>query len=357
MKTIYFDEAGFTGSDLTNESQPYFTVGSACFSDAEIQQLESDLQLAGKKELHFNELYQKKSGQNKIIRVLSHPLIDADHIKFGVADKRYCIYAQMVDTIIETYVYSLNDNLYKNRGNLIMAFCLYTFAVNHPEQAFVKDFEKAFVQMIRKQDEDSVAEFYLTVAFLQSLPDTNESFKELLNLILATQATAKDSFTDDPFYLDNTLSIFVDLINDWYRTTGAKSDVKFDNSEPMRTRADMIEKLKNLKTEPKVVGPKGREHVYPLPVGDFQLVDSVDYLGVQIADLIASAFNFLHLNKNPKYDDFRVRLSALSVLKTPSSTLFPATEEFIHDAMKSPYDGSPVDDLASMLGDDEYDNE
>lgn len=357
MSTIYFDEAGYTGSDLTNAYQPYFVVGSACFTDEEISQIETDLQLAGKKELHFKELYKKSSGQNKILKVLMHPLVDDKHIKFGVADKRFCIYAQIVDTLVETLAFSIGQNLYANRGNLILANCLYVFAINHPNQTIVKKFERAFVRMIRTQDDDSIEEFYAFTTILQSLPDTNDSFKDALNMVLATKAITKDSFTNDPFYLDNTLSIFTDLINVWYKDTGIIMNVKFDDSDPMKSRIDIITKLKDLKNKTQIVGPKEREHIYPLPVGEFELVDSNDYLGIQIADLIASAFNFIHLNKNPKHEEFRKKLATMPILSTASSTLFPATAEFLEEAMRTPYEGSPIDDIASMLIDNETDPE
>lgn len=357
MTTIYFDEAGYTGSDLTNDDQPYFVVGSTCFTDEEITELEADLELQGKKELHFKELYKKPSGQNKILKVLSHPLIDDKHLKFGAADKRYCIYAQIVDTIIETLAFNMGQNLYRNRGNLILANCLYVFAINHPDQPLIRKFEKAFVRMIRSQDDESIEKFYALVKELQESPKTRESFKEALNTVLATQAIAKESFADDPFYLDNTLPIFTDLMNAWYKETGKVLNVKFDDSEPMKNRIDLISKLKDLKIETQTVGPKGREHTYPLPVGEFELVDSNDYLGIQIADLIASAVNFVQLNKNPKYDEFRNKLAALKILSTSSSNLFPATPEFLEEAMRTPYDESPVDDIASMLTEDGKDPE
>lgn len=111
MSTIYFDEAGYTGSDLTNEDQPFFVVGSACFTDDELNRIKSDLGISDDTELHFKKLYGSRAGRVQIMSILSHPLMDNTHVKFGIADKRYCIYAQIVDTIIETFAYTLGENL------------------------------------------------------------------------------------------------------------------------------------------------------------------------------------------------------------------------------------------------------
>lgn len=155
----YFDEAGYTGSDLTNVDQPFFSLGSVKYTDDEIQQIKNDLSLNDATELHFKKLYKSSKGQQRIHSLLSHHLVDKEHIKIGIAEKRYCIYAQIVDVLIETMAHSIGENIYANRGNLIMANLLYTFAINHSNQPLVKAFEKAFVYMIREQDDASITGF------------------------------------------------------------------------------------------------------------------------------------------------------------------------------------------------------
>lgn len=86
--------------------------------------------------------------------------MDKKHIKIGIALKRYCVYAQIVDVLIETMANSLGENIYANRTSLVMANLLYTFAVHHPNQKMVEDFEKAFVTVIRNHDAQSIRDFY-----------------------------------------------------------------------------------------------------------------------------------------------------------------------------------------------------
>lgn len=55
-RTLYFDEAGYTGSDLTNSDQPYFILGSVCFRGDELEQLKSDINFNNYgDELHFKK--------------------------------------------------------------------------------------------------------------------------------------------------------------------------------------------------------------------------------------------------------------------------------------------------------------
>ncbi|WP_290088398.1 DUF3800 domain-containing protein [uncultured Duncaniella sp.] len=211
----YFDEAGFTGSDLNNADQPYFCLGSARFTDDEILQIKNDLSLQDDTELHFKKLYKSPSGQKRILALLEHPLMDKKHIKIGIALKRYCVYAQIVDVLIETMANSLGENIYANRTSLVMANLLYTFAVHHPNQKMVEDFEKAFVTVIRNHDAQSIRDFYSKTWELQNSSDTGKEFRNMLGLVTASRFTVADSFTSDKFYLDNTLTVFVGLVFAW----------------------------------------------------------------------------------------------------------------------------------------------
>lgn len=103
MNKIYFDEAGYTGADLTNVSQPYFALASVRFTEEELATIRNDIGLdAYATEMHFKKMHTNWEGRNLLDKLFSHPLLDKKHIKTGVALKRFCIYAQIVDTIIET---------------------------------------------------------------------------------------------------------------------------------------------------------------------------------------------------------------------------------------------------------------
>lgn len=45
MNKIYFDEAGYTGSDLTNVPQPYFALASVRFTEEELATIRNDIGL------------------------------------------------------------------------------------------------------------------------------------------------------------------------------------------------------------------------------------------------------------------------------------------------------------------------
>ena len=61
---LYFDESGYTGADLVNSKQPYFSLASIRITDEEIAQIKKDIGYCEwGKELHF------KSYVIKVIKV------------------------------------------------------------------------------------------------------------------------------------------------------------------------------------------------------------------------------------------------------------------------------------------------
>ena len=130
---LYFDESGYTGPDLTNVSQPYFALASVRMADDEIARLKKDIGYCEwGKELHFKSMYTNPQGRQMLDKIFNHPLLDSNHVLLSFAYKRYCIYAQIVDMLVETRYYNEGINLYEGAVNLVLANGLYYYAIQHP---------------------------------------------------------------------------------------------------------------------------------------------------------------------------------------------------------------------------------
>ena len=170
---VYFDEAGNTGSNITNNDQPYFVLSSVSFTDEELVRLQADV--AFDDELHFVKIKSRWDGRDAIRRLLMHPLFDENHITFQIVDKAFATYAFMVDMLIEPFFkFRLHENLYKERSNVKMANCLYSFAENASMRdatikAYVQDLKKGFEAMMRQQTQEAVEDFFETVNILYTM--------------------------------------------------------------------------------------------------------------------------------------------------------------------------------------------
>ena len=67
---LYFDESGYTGPDLTNSNQPYFSLASIRITNEEIAQIKKDVGYSKwGKELHFRSMYKSYRGQEMLDKI------------------------------------------------------------------------------------------------------------------------------------------------------------------------------------------------------------------------------------------------------------------------------------------------
>ena len=85
---LYFDESGYTGADLVNSKQPYFSLASIRITDEEIAQIKKDIGYCEwGKELHFKSMYKSYQGQKMLDKIFNHALMDSYHILLSFAYK------------------------------------------------------------------------------------------------------------------------------------------------------------------------------------------------------------------------------------------------------------------------------
>ena len=101
IATIYLDESGNTGSNLLDQDQPVFSLASCSFTEKEAQLLSDLVGSQSEHEIHFKRLKRRKPGQDGIIRLMKHALINPDNIKVNIFHKRFMITSKIVDTLIE----------------------------------------------------------------------------------------------------------------------------------------------------------------------------------------------------------------------------------------------------------------
>ena len=341
---LYFDESGYTGPDLTNNSQPYFALASVRITDEEISCIKDDIHYSDwGKELHFKSMYTNPQGRAMLTKIFNHPLMDESHVLPSFAYKRYCIYANMVNILVETMYHNEGLNLYEGAKNLLLANGLYSFAVLHNNKDLVAAFESNFVTMVRKPSVDSVADFYRTTDELINDHNTNPGFREMLLELPLTIHYIKEALSVNKFYIDLTIPLFSVSVQEWYDRTGEKHNVIFDSSEPFYANKAFMEYLRDMDTPETVVGYGKRTHVYPLPVGKMDIAKSHDEFGIQLADLVASALVFALTPRNDKFEKYQNEIRQLSIFQNIKLNIAPSSMDYIQERMKETAEVDPLD--------------
>lgn len=343
---LYFDEAGYTGPDLTNKEQPYFTLASVSMTEDEIVRIKKDIGYdEWGKELHFKSMYTNHQGRVMLDKIFNHTLMDNDHILPSFANKRYCIYANIVNILVETLYYNIGINLYEGAKNLILANGLYYSAMLHSNRDLVTEFENSFVVMVREPSIESVANFYRTTDKLIYDIHTKDEFVYMLSEIPPTIQYIKEALTNNKFYIDLTIPLFSVSIQEWYKKIGNKENVLFDSSEPFFANKEFLENLRDMDVPETVVGYGKGKHVFPLPVGNIKIAKSHEEFGIQIADVVASALNFALTPRNDKFVKYQNKIKLLPIFQNIKLNIAPSTSNFIEERMKETGEIDPLDFL------------
>ena len=340
---IYFDESGYTGPDLANSKQPYFTLVSIRMTDDEIARLKKDIRYdKWGKELHFKSMYKNLQGRVVLDKIFNHQLLNTNHVLLSYANKRYCIYAQIVNILVETMYYHNGINLYNRARNLILANGLYYFAFLHPNKELISEFEQKFVIMVREQSDETISDFYRITNMLRSDADTNEEFYSMLSEIPPTIRYISDALTNKKFYIDLTIPLFFVSIQEWNQKTGVKDDIMFDSSEPFFANKEFLEQLRDMDAPETVVGYGKGKHVYPLPVSNMYIAKSHEKFGIQLADVFASALNFALTPREDKFVKYQDKIKQLPIFQSIKLTVAPSTIDYIEERMNETAEIDPL---------------
>ena len=343
---LYFDESGYTGPDLNNKEQPYFALASIRMDDDEIARMKADIGFEEwGRELHFKSMYTSPQGRKMLGMIFHHPLMDTDHVLLSFAQKKYCIYANIVNILVETMYYNKGINLYEGAMNLILANGLYYYSSSHTNAGLISEFERGFVKMVRDPSAETIDNFYRATGELINDADTKEEFVTLLLEIPPTIFYIEEALSNCKFYLDLTIPLFSESIQEWYKKTGVKENVKFDSSEPFFAYKQFMEKLRDMNVPETKVGYGANKHVYPFPIGSMEIAKSHDVFGIQIADIFASSLVFALTPRGDKFMKYQDVVKQLPCFQNIKINIAPSTSDYIDKRRNETAEIDPLDFL------------
>jgi len=298
---IYIDEAGNTGQDLLNSDQPVFVLASHNYTLEEMDTLRGIFET--KEELHFKNLKNSPVGRKNLIEFINHPLISEKHINVVVADKLNVACGHVVDRLMEPVYFDENIDIYAGKQNMLLNSYLHVFGTKYWDKALFESFITTFISMARNKSPESIESFYNAASMLYDSPKTRQ------RAILVTVLKSREQIDEilepiDKFALDVALSSFLLLCHLWFKKTKELITAFHDNSKQLEFYQYLIDKLIDGTHEKRIVQMGTEEVTLPYQVNEFKLVDSKDFLGVQLPDLNTSTMSFNYNNKNDKMRPF-----------------------------------------------------
>lgn len=289
---VAFDEAGYTGQNLLDDSQPVFVLASVNFGDEEARELIRMLTLETREEFHFIKFRKSSAGRKRILKCLDSELVSCERVRLSVFHKKYMIVTKIVDLLIENLCHETGFDLYKKGANIALAnlyyICIPLFCGKKNFQVLLE----RFVNMIRSKNLSAVKDFYAHVGNL-SVACKHKPFEKDIDLIMMTQVVVLDLLARcDGSELDPAIPAFVNDCAAWGQELGGEFDVLHDQSKPIEHWEEILSFLM-AKDEPDVtIGYDRRKVRLPLKAVGIKFCDSKLVPQIQIADLLASAYAY-----------------------------------------------------------------
>lgn len=301
-QTIYCDESGFTGEQLSNREQRHFGYASVALeakrAEELVAQMVKDFRFQGS-ELKASRLLRHNPGR-KAIAWLAQQVFP--HSQIAVHNKMYALAGKVFEYTYEPLISNVSSVFYAVDFQRFIANMIYLQlrVRNERSERLLLDFEES----VREEDEEVLREF---LAVRSSKPE--DPLEQIISFcvfnkdeILRKLAEVKEL---GGWVLELTGSSVVSLLRSW----GERYDsliVCCDKSKPLATFEDFINGMVGC-TEKRYVQFGDRKFPITFNLHEpIHLVESKEHAGIQIADILAGAV--CYAMKDPKGDSWSRRL-------------------------------------------------
>ena len=311
-QTIYFDESGFTGNHLSDPDQPIFVYASVAIDrefalDVHSEAVSSLGERSG--ELKGKRLVRRVRGREVISRILDRVRYNS----YAVAvDKEYALAGKFFEYIFEPVLAPRSSLFYGIDFNKFIATLLCISArakVDHAEK-ILEDFEN----LMRTRDP---RHFDTMLSPMDTGFDPSNPLGRVLTFALCHEKSIMRELRgmdrvlgNNTWILELSATSLHQILSYWGEKFDAM-DIYCDESKPIKENLSIFDSMIGREDKAYIhLGGKqmGYSFIYNLS-NSVRLVDSKEYPGVQIADVLASSI--AHALKNPGLEESQEWLSIM----------------------------------------------
>ena len=181
--TIFSDESGYTGPNLTNVDQPYFVLATVSFQEHEAKAIrDSFFSAVRTQELKHGSLARNVKQHTMVLEYLKYLHSCQHRLKMYVIDKEFATVAKIVDYLVESAAHKMGFNIYSDGTALRFANVLYHLLVIGETSVYRHGLLSRFEGMIRHGSRIRYDEFFNYI-------EQPVAFRELDNVLDVVRAT------------------------------------------------------------------------------------------------------------------------------------------------------------------------
>lgn len=287
---IFLDESGFTGEDLYNPDQRFFTIASTIIGDDEAHAiLKRCFPRYQGPEYKFTNLWKRRSSREGLLSMAREIPTLADRAYLWIIDKRFCLFTKMLDYLIEPGAYEAGFDWYANGWALRYMNTAHRDVLQYGSEALYDETVRRWDMFARSPSRAAIDA--LQEHLERSEAATSPPLSSLFNLTQRglTHFLARNQRLEE---FENSSEIQVTSVFStvtWWRQQ--RSDdfalVHDESSAFLKQRALWDTMLRDdFEASPFLIG-NGTEVELPLRVRSTTAVRSVDSPAVQLCDVLA----------------------------------------------------------------------
>ena len=290
---IYCDESGFTGNNLLNRDQKFFSYTGVSIGADEskeyVKWFKDEFKII-QEELKANKLLARPNGRDAVTELL---LEFKDRTKTACSLKKFSLSCKFFEYIFEPLLSENNRIFYESGFHLFIAYVIYTHASSTESSA--EDLLYDFENFMRSQPLREDAQLF----------SKNSETAQLVDKIMEFAFIHRDKILEEfhdlgvlkRWILDDSLSHLYPILTHWTKDSG-DIVVVCDESKPLASAKETKDEFVGRKDQ---VWQKLNDQEWPLiphlsePV---IFASSCNEPGLQIADIMASATCYMLKNKD-----------------------------------------------------------
>ena len=345
--TIFSDESGYTGPNLTNRDQPYFVLATVSFEEHEAKAIRDSLfSSVQAQELKHSSLAKSRRQHSMVLEYLKYLQSRPHRYKMYVVDKEFATVAKIVDYLVESAAYKKGFDIYSNGFALGFANELYDLLASRETSAYRSALLARFEGLMRYGSRIRYDEFF---DFIDQ-PVASRELDSALDVVRATRRIliAEEVLRVGPGALDVSFTTALNLMAEWRKETDRDFNLIHDMSSPMVKETRLWEALTDKGLEPEIIGYGPKTMRLPIGVAKTSFENSKSWVGLQLADVLAgSVARSLTARKRGEPDPY-VDLISETALNLRAFSSMPGTPA---DWPGIPPDYEPPTDALEFIGD------
>lgn len=289
LKSLHFDESGFTGYNLLDPDQPIFSIGSHDLTDLEaFELLRRSFPNYKGEEFKFSRIWSRERSRRELINFSEYLSNYIERCFVYTCDKRFVTFTKVVDNLVEPVVHAAGQDFYADGYNVKFSNMAHFAFSQFSTDEFYADLLERYQSFSRSPSVETLVA--MQRRYTEMASNCPEEVKRFMSIITmgALEFERHSRIEKHKGSSDIHLTTMVSSIGFWRSKFEEDFKVIHDESAHFFRQREMWERITSMNAAERIIhADDERKVIFPLRVTETVQVDSRGSPALQLSDLIS----------------------------------------------------------------------